>query len=245
MKKLPFFALLATAILTLYACGGDDEPEQGEYGQVVASGQEGIFTWELTDRGILVIAGEGEMPGSEVGTWDRYKQLHIEEIVIREGVTSIGRYSFTGTTRFNNITLPNSLTSIGDNAFSDCTGLTEIAIPNSVTSIGDGTFAGCIGLTEITLPNSVTSIRNFTFSGCTSLTSVTIGSGVGSIGYNAFSECYNLTHVTILATEFPFSHNVDSNFPASDDTLYVPRGTVEAYKNSDWGQVFTQIVEQS
>ena len=95
------------------------------------------------------------------------------------------------------LVIPNGVTSIGDFAFQDCRGLTSVTIGNSVTSIGDGAFYGCSGLTSITIPDSVTSIGSYAFYDCRGLTSVTIGSGVKSIGSFAFYDCRGLTSITI------------------------------------------------
>ena len=85
-----------------------------------------------------------------------------------------------------NVIIPDGVTSIGDSAFSDCKSLASITIPDSVTSIGDSAFSGCSSLTSITIPDSVTSIGSDAFSGCSSLTSVTIPDSVTSIGSDAF-----------------------------------------------------------
>jgi len=98
----------------------------------------------------------------------------VTDLMIPDGVTSIGSLAFSGCTSLTNITIPDSVTSVGSGAFSGCTGLTSITIPDSVTVIRSSAFSGCTGLTSITIPDSVTVIGNNAFSGCTGLTSVHI-----------------------------------------------------------------------
>ncbi|GHT19082.1 hypothetical protein AGMMS4957_02580 [Bacteroidia bacterium] len=139
-------------------------------------------------------------------------------------------------------TIPNSVTSIGAYAFYGCSGrLTSVTIPDGVTSIGKAAFSDCSGLTgALTIPNGVTSIGDMAFYGCRGLTSVTIGNSVTSIGNNAF-ECRGpLTSVTCLATTPPSLGR--DNFVHIVDTLYVPAGSLDAYKNSDWNSVFRTIL---
>ena len=138
-------------------------------------------------------------------------------------------------TEITDLVIPNGVTSIGKWTFLNCSGLTSVMIPNSVTSIGYYAFAGCTGLqkviiqdiaawckisfkdddsnplsfvhhlysdenTEIkdlVIPNDVTSIGKWTFEGCSGLTSVEIPSSVTSIGEGAFWDCSGLTSVTI------------------------------------------------
>ena len=101
----------------------------------------------------------------ENGILKKYKGIQ-SEVIVPDGVTSIGEYAFSRCSKLTSITIPNSVTSIGEWAFSGCSGLTSITIPNSVTSIGDFAFSGCNGLTSITIPNSVTSIGNGAFGYC-------------------------------------------------------------------------------
>ena len=88
---------------------------------------------------------------------------NLENIVIPDGVTSIGNWAFSGCSKLENITIPNSVTSIGDWGFDDCSSLTSVEIPDSVTSIGDWAFNGCSSLTSITIPESVTDIGKCSF----------------------------------------------------------------------------------
>ena len=164
------------------------------------SGTTGDCTWTL-DGTVLTISGNGKMrdyrdyyDGYVFGApWGR----NITEVIIKEGVTSIGDSAFYGCTDLTNVTIGSSVTSIGGYAFSHCTSLTSITIPDSVTSIVNSAFKGCTGLTSATIGDSVTSIGSSAFEGCTGLISVTIGNGVTSIGSEAFSDCIGLTIATI------------------------------------------------
>ena len=102
------------------------------------------------------------------------ENTEITELVIPDGVTSIGNCAFLGCSGLTSVTIPNSVTSIGEWAFSGCSGLTSVTIPNSVTSIGREAFSGCSGLTSVTIPNSVTSIGREAFPGCSGLTEIKV-----------------------------------------------------------------------
>ena len=127
--------------------------------------------------------------------------------------------------------IPDGVTSIGSGAFYNCSGLTSIAIPDSVTSIGSDAFYSCSNLTSIyytgdvagwcgisglstlmpgsrtlyiggkkvegklVIPDSVTSIGHSAFKGCSGLTSIAIPDSVTSIGSDAFYSCSNLTSI--------------------------------------------------
>ena len=100
-------------------------------------------------------------------------------------------------TEIKDLVIPDGVTSIGGYAFYSCSSLTSVTIGKSVTSIGYSTFSGCSGLTSITIPNSVTYIGSSAFQSCSGLTSVTIGNSVTSIGSSAFNECNNLKKVIV------------------------------------------------
>ena len=70
------------------------------------------------------------------------------ELIIPNGVTSIGGAAFRYCTSLISVTIPDSVTSIGSSAFYGCSALAAVAIGNGVTSIGGGAFWGCKSLTS-------------------------------------------------------------------------------------------------
>ena len=142
----------------------------------------------------------------------------VENIVILDGVKSIGKYAFSDCFSLTSITIPNSVTSIGDWAFSHCTSLTSITIPDSVISIGHGVFSGCSSLTSITIPNSVTHIYDYVFEDCSNLTIITIPNSVTSIGNYAFWVCSSLTSITIPNSVTSIGH--DAFLECNNLTVY-------------------------
>ncbi len=79
-----------------------------------------------------------------------------------------------GTLLSGDIVIPEGVTSIGNGAFSNCSGLTSVTIPDGVTSIGSQAFSNCSGLTSVTIPDSVTSIDTYAFDWCDNLDAVYI-----------------------------------------------------------------------
>ena len=154
--------------------------------------------WSL-ENGVLTISGSGPMQNY---AWDHRPPWYanrsaITQVVIEDGVTTIGESAFYDCSSLVSVTIPNSVTSIWDWAFDNCSALTDITIPDSVRSIGTSAFSFCSGLTSVTLPSGLRNIGDSAFSFCRGLTNVTIPASVTSIGNNIFYDCSSLTSVTI------------------------------------------------
>ena len=171
----------------------------------------------------------------------------VTELVIPEDITEIKDFAFNGCGSIIKVVIPDHVTSIGSSAFQYCSALTTVTIGDGVTSVGSYTFSDCAALTTVTIGNGVTSIGVGAFQYCSALTTVTIGDGVTSIGSLAFRSCSALTDFYCHATTTPSinTSTVYFSFPTYGDntTLHVPAQCGSAYKSSDWGSYFKNIVE--
>ena len=168
---------------------------------IIDSGTTGDLSWTLTGTEtdmVLTITGSGFMPDYNESSipWSEYK-TKIKNIVIEEGISSVGNYAFYSLNKLEEISLPSSLRSIGSYSFVKDSSIIEISLPDGVASIGAWAFEGCSSLKSITIPDSVTSIGAWAFEGCSSLTSITIPNNVTSLEFRTFSSCSSLTSITI------------------------------------------------
>ena len=74
----------------------------------------------------------------------------VTDLVIPEGITTLGDRCFYGCTHLISATIPDGVTSIGANYFADCTGLTSVTIGSGLTSMAKEVFMNCSALTSIT-----------------------------------------------------------------------------------------------
>ena len=120
-------------------------------------------SWNFNEStGTLTISGDGPMKdysfeSYEDSPWYSFKE-DIIAIVIEEGVTSVGDFSFVQCSNATSVSIPESLINIGNYAFLYCYSLIDVIIPNSVKSIGDYAFYFVMAMEYIHIPSSVTEI---------------------------------------------------------------------------------------
>lgn len=104
--------------------------ENAENESEIASGQvnESIM-WMLYSNGDLVINGIGDMPNyvedSFSSPWYNYCE-NITNVIIEDGITSIGTCAFIGCVNLKSISIPENITTIGACAFKGCENLRNI-----------------------------------------------------------------------------------------------------------------------
>ena len=154
----------------------------------------------------------------------RYGKLYVNDSIvsilsIEEGVEHINNYVFMG-----------------------CQSLEKIIIGNSVKNIGEYSFAMCDNVSDIYIGDNVTIIEEYAFSG-TNPKKISLGKNVQEVKSAAFASTQP-AEVYCYAKIPP--QLADSNFTKADEEtakLYVPKGTYSAYYLSDWGSIFTNIIE--
>ncbi len=151
--------------------------------------------------------------------------LTTEGELIVDGVGTMEDYEYEYTpwniyhSSIKSVTIKEGIASVGDEAFTYCEELASVSLPNSLLSLGEGAFAECYRLSSVVIPESVTSIGSYAFTGCSNLTSIT---------------CKAVTPPTIGGSDA--FYNVDKSIP-----VYVPAGSVDAYKAADYWKKFTNI----
>ncbi len=171
----------------------------------IASGTCGEnLSWVLTENGSLTISGTGKMKNyssaaNKPAPWFGYSDM-ISEVVVDNGVTSLGNCAFEQLPLLASVTLPQTLTEIGTYAFEKCLSLKQIALPNSLTEIGHNAFDGCSKLQEITIPSGITAIEDGTFHNCSALIRAELPDGLTDIGSRAFMNCAQLKEIILPAS---------------------------------------------
>ena len=119
------------------------------------------------------------------------------EIVIPDGVMSIGENVFKDCASLKSVIIPEGVKEIGFYAFRSCSSLETVSLPSTVTNIVTAAFEYCTSLKSIEIPAGVTNVGTWLFNGCTSLVSVVMHEGIPSIPYKMFAGCSSLAEIDI------------------------------------------------
>lgn len=174
-------------------------------------------------------------------------------------VTGVDDYAFYNCSKLTGLTLPEGLKRVSDKAFLRTTKLTTLYLPTSVSNIdtlrnsllgsmtslvtlhlpgvkalGDSALYRLSKLTSVEIPSTVEELGVGAFARCSSLRTLTIPSSVKTIKDKCFEGASRLVTYHIEAVEPPTVEGTLYN--ASKVTLYVPAGSLQAYKDHPvWG----------
>lgn len=139
--------------------GSSTTPDATQSGTI--SGTALTWSYNPTTRQ-LTISGEGALPdnaSSNTTPWGLAGlNGQITSILIGDGVTRIGKYSFSNLSSLSSVTLGSGLKSIGQYAFANNASLRSIALPASLTTVEGFAFYGCSALTTATKASTATTI---------------------------------------------------------------------------------------
>ncbi len=143
------------------------------------------------DGETVTISGTGELSTEYTHTeefiltlWDSCKN-----VIIEEGITSIGESALGQFINIERIELPDTVTEIGKWAFYECEKLKEINLPDSVTVIGDRAFEKCSSLDNLNLPKNIIEIGERAFKDCLCFNNsdLVLPDTIQKVGMGAFS----------------------------------------------------------
>lgn len=193
-------------------------------------------------EGTLMTITEDMLDGvSSIRPYAFFKCNSLENVEIPSSVQSIGNYAFYSCTGLENVTIPPGLTNINNYAFSYCSSLENIELPTSLTYLGIHAFSNT-ALVNLEIPQGLEKIGISAFQFCQNLKKVLIADSVTQIGDSAFSMCLALESMTIYATTPPIVNYVAFSGTPRTLKIYVPSGSVDAYKIANgWRMLASQI----
>lgn len=190
------------------------------YAATTAAGTcgEGLI-WELDDQGIFTVSGTGMIPGYgslENTPWHIYRK-DIKEVILNEGISSVGRFAFAGCNNLISVTFPSTLVEAQALAFEGCRQLYQAHIsdmgmwaelgfvwdssdPVEEASLPRELYLNGELVREVIIPQGTSFIAPWAFRHFSSITSVVIPEGVSTIGTFAFADCTELTSMALPST---------------------------------------------
>lgn len=122
-------------------------------------------------------------------------QIKLKEIVLHNGITSIGNAAFMACSALKEMVVPKQVKKISCDCFDGCTSLRRIILPDGLEGIGSCAFRQCKSLEKIQLPDTVKDMNAGCFEGCATLREIEIPAGVENIG--GFMFCSSLQKVIL------------------------------------------------
>lgn len=176
----------------------------------------------------------------------------MTSIKIPNTVTTICSWAFSHCKKLTALHIPASVTQIQGAPNDYCMKTITVDEGNTVYDSRDNcnaiietaTNTLAIGCCGTVIPNTVTSLGWCAFQSCSNLQKIVIPESVGYIDNGCFNDCHNLTEIICHATTPPTCYPSDVfKYVPTNIPVYVPAGSVDAYKAADIWKDFTNIQE--
>ena len=197
---------------------------------------------------------------------------NLKTITFEEGscLEGFGEYVFRESPSFESLDMPNTVTTMGIGMFYVCPSLKNIHLSRSLTILPNASFYQCSLLTELDIPGTVTHIGNAAMYKCTSLKRLKIGdkdapagttdiehyalaysndlerlelgANLDSLTYGSLDDLSNVKLIICWATTPPRSNEHGMYAAFSRTPLYVPKASVEAYRQATMWNKFQTIL---
>ena len=241
--KKVIISLFSALMIAVFVFGGIYLGNESEIALVYASEAEltssgtcgDNITWKFYEStGELVVSGQGDMPSDDIFAddyeWYAFREK-IKKIVVNEGVTSIGKYAFGGTTGISPSTInyanveevyiADSVTKIDSKAF--LSSFADEIVLNGfkgIKQIDSSAFAHS-KISEYPVSDCIEEIGQSAFA-CTKITSFYIPATVKnlSVDYNIFYGCTSLSEIVVSKDNHCYK-NYDSAVISTDGKILV------------------------
>lgn len=172
----------------------------------------------------------------------------LRKVILPETLEDLGKKSFSSCSSLEEVNIPSNIKVLSEYIFSDCKSLKSVVVPEGIIEIGNDAFLRCEKLSELQLPKSISKIYGNFINGCKLLKSLTIHHQVSGVSQAIFHGCsleelhFRRAVLPVwIQTTYPQSPVIK---PGNNCTLYVPKGSAETYKASEFWNTFNTIVEE-
>ncbi|MBR4063417.1 MAG: leucine-rich repeat protein [Clostridia bacterium] len=156
-------------------------------------------------------------------------------------VTQIAERAFANNSTITEMVIPEGITTIGWAAFEQCVNLVSVSIPASVTYIDGFAFSVCEKLNSVIIPATVTNIGDYAFQNCFSITAFIFDGDEAQ--WNAVNKGERWNNNCTFTVQFMVAadgHRHDQTKVEGKAPTCTESGLTEGVKCSVCGKIFTE-----